>query len=256
RVQQRARLCVFELLPILRELDNDGADKLLQSSQQAQLGLKQFPNGLQSIDDSIGDTLAEGEPVQNLGPTIADTGVPVGHGPDPRVRETVRMAENNPRQAIAAAATLPETEGSPDWPFEFPRADAYLRIAQALAKKNPSVASDALEQMAESLKHIAHPYQTMAMGYWVAGITMAREMDEVDLALKLFRSGMEQADRLRSEDADPDDPNIAIKAWWPSVSAYWLLVLASSQFSPQTALEQVAKIKDPAILLLPEVRLA
>jgi hypothetical protein len=40
-------------------------------------------------------------------------------------------------------------------------------------------------------------------------------MDEVDLALKLFRSAMEQADRLRSEDADPDDPKIAIKACGP-----------------------------------------
>jgi len=123
-------------------------------------------------------------------------------------------------------------------------------------KKNPSVASDALEQMAESLKHSAHPYQTMAMGYWVAGITMAREMDEVDLALKLFRSGMEQADRLRSEDADPDDPNIAIKALWPSVCAYSGLIGAASQISPQTALQRVQEIEDPEILLLLEIKLA
>jgi len=121
-------------------------------------------------------------------------------------------------------------------------------------KKNPSVAKDALEEMQESLKHTADPYR--AMDKWVEGIAIAKEIGEVDLALKLFRSGMEQADRLRSEDADPDDPNIALKAWWPSVSAYWRLVLASSQFSPQTALEQVAEIKDPEILLLLEVRLA
>jgi hypothetical protein len=67
---------------------------------------------------------------------------------------------------------------------------------------------------------------------------------------------MEQADRLRSEDADPSDPNIALKAWWPSVSAYCRLVLAASQFSPQWALERVREVKDPEILLLLEVRLA
>jgi hypothetical protein len=245
---------VFELLPILRELDNDEADKLLQSSQQAQLGLKQFPNGMQSIDPSIGDTLPKGEPVHNLGPSIADTGVSVGYGPDPRVRETVRIAEDNPRQAITAAATLPETVGSPDWAFEFPRAEAYLGIARALMKKNPSVAGDALAQMAESLNHIAHPYQ--AMGQWLEGITIAREIDELDLALNLFRLGMEQADRLRSEDANPDDPNIAIKAFWPSVCAYSGLILAVSQISPQTALERVREIKDPEILLLLEIKLA
>jgi len=245
---------VFELLPILRELDNDEADRLLQSSQQAQFGLKQFPNGLQSVDPSIGDTLPKGEPVHNLGPSMVDTGVSVGYGPDPRVREIVRMAEDNPRQAIAAAATLPETVGASDWPFEFPRAEAYLGIARALTKKNPSAASDALEQMAESLKHVAHPYQTM--GQWLEGIASAKEMDEVDLALNLFRSGMEQADRLRSEDADPDDPNTAIKAFWPSVCVYSGLILAASQISPQTTLARVREIKDPEILLLLEVKLA
>jgi hypothetical protein len=245
---------LFELLPILRELDNDEADKLLQSSQQAQLGLKQFPNGMQSIDPSIGDTLPKGEPVHNLGPSMADTGGSVSYGPDARVQEIVRMAEDNPRKAIAAAATLPETVGSPDWPFDFPRAEAYLGIARALMEKNPSAASDALEQMAESLKHIAHTYQTM--GQWLEGITIARKIDQVDLALKLFRLGMEQADRLRSEDADPDDPNIATKAFWPSVCVYSGLVLAAAQISPQTALEHVREIKDPEILLLLEVKLA
>jgi len=121
-------------------------------------------------------------------------------------------------------------------------------------KKNPSVAKDALEEMQESLKHTADPYR--AMDKWVEGIAIAKEIGEVDLALKLFRSGMEQADKLRREDADPSDPNTAFKAWWPSVSAYWRLVLAASKFSATTALEQVREIKDSEILLLLEVRLA
>jgi hypothetical protein len=53
-----------------------------------------------------------------------------------------------------------------------------------------------------------------------------------------------------------DNGNIALKAWWPSVSAYGRLVIAASQFSPQTALERVREIKDPEILLLLEVMLA
>jgi hypothetical protein len=252
---------VFELLPILRQLDNDEADRLLQSSQQAQFQLKQFPNGIQSLDPSIGDTVPKkGEPVHNLGGSIGglDRGGAsemdqVLNAANARVQEIVRMAGDNPRQAIAAAATLPEEVG-PVWRLEFPRAQAYLGFARAVIMKNSSAAQDALEEMMESLKHTAHPYR--AMDKWLDGIEIAREMDDVDLALKLFRSGMEQADRLRSEDADPSDPNIALKAWWPSVSAYWRLVLAASQFSPQWALERVREVKDPEILLLLEVRLA
>src|SRR5262249_50666712 len=132
---------------------------------------------------------------------------------------------------------------------------AYLEIARALTKKNPSVAGDALEQMAESLKHMApNPYQPT--GQWVEGIAIAREMDEANLALNLFRSGMEQADRLRNQDDDPDDPNTAIKAFWPSVCAYSALVLNVAQISPQTALQRIKEIKDPEILLLLEVKLA
>ena len=251
---------VFELLPILRQLDNDEADRLLQSSQQAQFQLKQFPNGIQSLDPSIGDTLPkEGEPVHSLGGSIggsigaSDQTNQVLQAANARVQQIGRMAEDNPRQAIGAAASLPEAVG-PDWPLELPRAQAYLGIARAVMKKNPSAAKDALEEMVESLKHTAHPYH--AMDKWLDGIQIAREMDEVDLALKLFRSGMEQADSLRGEDADPSDPNIALKAWWPSVSAYRRLVMAASQFSPQTALERVREIKDPEILLLLEVMLA
>jgi hypothetical protein len=46
---------VFELLPVLRQLDDDEADKILKDSQQAQIHLKQFPNGIQSIDPTITD---------------------------------------------------------------------------------------------------------------------------------------------------------------------------------------------------------
>jgi hypothetical protein len=128
------------------------------------------------------------------------------------------------------------------------------RYFSTATKKNSSAARDALEEMAASLKHAPYPYPTMEN--WLEGMAIAREMGELDLAVKLFRSGMEQADKLRSEDADPDDPNLALKAWWPSVSAYWRLIQAASRFSPRTALERVREIKEPEILLLLEVRLA
>ncbi len=247
---------VFELLPVLRQLDDDEADKILRDSQQAQIQLKQFPNGIQSLDPTIRDTPAKEGEKQGL------TGGSVGPPNEMeqafdtnkvRVEEIGRMAEDNPRQAIAAAATLPESVGK-SWVAEFPRAQAYLAIARSAMKKNPSAAKDALEEMAASLEQAPYPYH--AMENWIEGIAIAREMGEVDLAVKLFRSGMEQADKLRSEDADSYDPNLALKAWWPSVSAYWRLVQAASRFSPRTALEQVRGIKDPEILLLLEVRLA
>jgi hypothetical protein len=87
-------------------------------------------------------------------------------------------------------------------------------------------------------------------------MAIAKDIGEVDLSVKLFQSGMEQVDRLRNEDIDSDDPNLALKAWWPSVNAYWQLVRTASEFSPDTALAEVREIKDPEILVLLEVKLA
>jgi len=253
---------VFELLPVLKELDPDEAEKLLQSSQQAQLHLKQFPNGIQSLDPSLGDSVPKGgeHPYQTWISTpefergMSDPIHQDFNAAEARVREIVHTAEDNPRQAMAAAATLPETIGSSVWPFVFPRAETYLGIARALMKKNPPFADDSLTQMAESVKDMAPHPQTTHL--WLEGIAIAREMNEAGLALKLFRSGMEQADRLRNQDNDPDDPNTAIKAFWPSVCAYSGLVLNIVQISPQTALQRIQEIKDPEILLLLEVKLA
>ena len=248
---------LFELLPVLKELDDEEADKLLRDSQQAQFQLKQFPNGIQSVDPSIGDTPArEDEAGRDLQMSF---GPPNQRGQDlerseARVKEIGRMAEDNPRQAIAAAASLPESADLyPGLEF-FPRAHAYVVVARAAMKKNPSAASDALEEMAASLKDAGHPYH--ALEYWGDGMTIAKEMNEVDLEAKLFQSGMEQVDKLRAEDTDSDNPNLALKAWWPSVSAYWWLVEAAAQFSPRTALEQVRALKDPEIVAVLEVKLA
>jgi hypothetical protein len=251
---------VFELLPVLRQLDDEEADKILKDSQQAQLQLKQFPNGIQSLDPTIRDTPAqEGE---QRGLTGGSTGPPDQmlqflEKSQARVKEIGRSAEDNPRQAIAAAASLPESVpfGSNGAENEFfPRAEAYVAIARTAMKKNPSAARDALEEMAASLKDAAHPYH--ALEHWGEGMTIAKEMGELELAVKLFRSGMEQVDKLKNEDTDSDDPNLALKAWWPSVRAYWWLVKAAAQFSPHTALEQVRAIKDPEIVAVLEVKLA
>ncbi len=251
---------VFELLPVLRQLDDEEADKILKDSQQAQFQLKQFPNGVQSLDPTIRDTPAqEGEqPGLTGGPTgPLNQMLQLLERSQARAEEIGHSAEDNPRQAIAAAASLPESVpfGSNGGEDEFfPRAQAYVAIARTAMKKNPSAARDALEEMAASLKDAAHPYH--ALEHWGEGMTIAEEMGELELAVKLFRSGVQQVDKLKNEDTDPDDPNLALKAWWPSVWAYWWLVKAAAQFSPDTALEQVRAIKDPEIVAVLEVKLA
>ncbi len=93
---------VFEFLPILGEMDSDQADRLPHDSPEAQAQVKDFPNGIQSLNPAIRDTpLRKGEE--------ASTGGMVGMGIAPmlqqakiteayesRIAEIVRVAEAIP----------------------------------------------------------------------------------------------------------------------------------------------------------------
>jgi hypothetical protein len=247
---------IFELLPILRELDNAEAEKLLEASVQAKTQLERLPNGIQSLDPTIRDTpLKDGERsditsaigAQGLGSLLRQA--------DPnnsRVQEIAHMAETDPRRAIAAAASLPSTASQTDL-----RVETLIAIARRTMNSNPSAARDALEQMATSLKDsTASSLKNGLNNYWVEGIDISIQIGEVALAQRLLKSGMEQAEKLREEDADEDNPNLALKASWPSAAAFSRLVSAALHIAPQTALTAVKEIPDPQLQMICEIRLA
>jgi hypothetical protein len=248
---------VFELLPVLKELDKDEADQILSDSQAAKSQLQQFPNGIQSLNPAIKDTppgkgeksWAGGMVGNKIGPMLQQSDVAEAY--ETRIEEIVRMAQSNPKQAIAEASGLPNSAGS-----IAPHAEALLKIAGIAWMKNPLYARDALEEVSEVLKNVEPTGHTGSMDYWLAGIEIAKRIGEIDLAKKLLKGGMGQVENLKSKDTDSDAPNLALKASWPSTAALSRLILAAADISPQTALGAIAEISDPEVRLLCQVRLA
>jgi hypothetical protein len=251
---------LFELLPILRPLDPADADKLLNDSQTARDLLRQFPNGLQSIDPAIRDTprkdneppaISGGDVGSQLGSVLERKEISKAY--QSRVDEIGHVADDNPAQAIPAAAALPDAADR-----LAPRAQALLAIARAAVTKHPTLAKQALEEMAESLKKTDPSSQKSywdQSSLWVQAIDIASMMRDLDLAGKLLKLGLQQAEQLRTKDLDPDDPNQALEAWWPSSAAAARLVAASA-LSPRSALELAQQIDSPAVRALCEVKLA
>jgi len=251
---------VFELLPILTELDSAEADRLLESSVQARSQLQRLPSGVQSLDPTIRDTaLKNGERSEMKGMVGGQQGLGSMLQPanaadvyNVRLQEIGRMAEADPQRAIAAAASLANAAARTDL-----RSEALLAIARMMMKSNPSAARDALERLTESLKTVNTSRVNRGLkNYFVEGIEISVQIGEFELAKRLLKSGLEQAEKLREMDVDHDDPNIALKASWPSAFAYWRLVVAAAQITPQMALEAVTEISDPELQLLCEIRLA
>jgi hypothetical protein len=137
-------------------------------------------------------------------------------------------------------------------------------------KKNPSASKEALEQMADSLKKV-DPAMYGRVGLrvgvglrvqycWSDGVELANKMKDTDLARSLLQEGMEQAERWKGVDGDDDgddnDPNHALKAWWPSAALFSALLRSAAHISPQTALELIHKLQDPDLVTLFQIRLA
>ena len=91
---------------------------------------------------------------------------------------------------------------------------------------------------------------------WSDGVELANNMKDTDLARSLLQEGMEQAERWKGVDGDDNDPNLALKAWWPSVALFSALLNSAAHISPQTALELIHKFQDPDLVTLFQIRLA
>jgi dihydroorotase/N-acyl-D-amino-acid deacylase len=64
-----------------------------------------------------------------------------------------------------------------------------------------------------------------------------KEMGEPNTGWENEWLGMEQAERWKSVDGEDNDPNRALKAWWPSVALFSAMVRSGAHISRQTALE-------------------
>ncbi len=253
---------LFELVPILKQLDNAEAERLVKDSHVTETQIRQYPEGIQSLDPTIRDTSLKagersdvngsvGDPISMKNTLPKTIAAEMYHS---RVQEIGRMAEDDPKEAIAAAATLPEVERS-----LAPRAEALLAIAKAAMKNNPSIAKEALEAMAQSLKRTDPSAQKSywdQSSLWGEASDISRNMPDLDFARQLVTSGIQQAAHLESKDRDPDDPNMAMMAWWPSTAATLRLIGAASRISPKAALDQTEKIDDRELRVLCEIEVA
>jgi hypothetical protein len=80
-----------------------------------------------------------------------------------------------------------------------------------------------------------------------SAVTTYADMGETDDAERAISEGIKVADKLLENDLNPDDPNKALKAWWPSADAYRRFVEAQTKISRPDTLGLLKEIKDPDI---------
>ncbi len=253
--------CLFQLLPVLKQVDPEEAKELLQKNDQMQRMLAQYPEGTESLmprtppapPSESGGAKEAGKAPQPSGMSFmvgaGDRG-PNAMGAEMALRTqqlkniTKELEDGHPNNALAQASAVTDL-GT--------RAILYQTIARATVKKNPSVARDALSKLVELSEQLRDFQQLQALR--TAG-ELYLQMNETDQAKKAVEHGFKLADNLFKTDTNADDPNKALKAYWPSAEAYRSFTRLAGQISPPYALTMLAEIGDPEMKVLAETSLA
>jgi len=257
---------LFALLPVLSKLDESRAKQLLDDNQDLQAKLNQYPDGISSLmpapkpgTTSSGRTVSSVRTVDGPGP---GPGAGSGSGPRPsgpapanaaqdymrqealrKMQEVTDEGEKDPTQAIAHTMTLPVKMDN-GGPAYSPRAAALEAIARANVKKNPAGAGQALSELRKLAADL--PLRSQAQ-YLSSAASLYLQMDEKDNADKIVGEGFKVAEKLLEIDTNADDPNTALKAWWPSTDAYRRFVEVESKISQRATVGVLREIKDPEI---------
>jgi len=247
---------LFQVLPTLKKLDPERAETLLRDNQQIAALMGQYKNGMQSLNPAMTDTPAE-EGAEPAHMSMRITNGQGGGNPSAQeaeriagrkqVEEIVKDAESNPKQAVARALSLPNTQQNDL------KSQALDGVAKALLKKSPSNAKSAIDEQTKSVDQLRpmqqQRYLTSAANYLI-------ELDEKEAAEKVIAQGMKLAARLHEDDLNANDPNEAMRPYWPSAAMWRSFVVVAKKISPQVAWDATKDINDPEIQLFTRIWLA
>jgi hypothetical protein len=229
---------LFELLPILRQLDERQAERLLKENQSVSGVLAKYPKGVESLKNPEGGIsgYSAGTPDAR---TVAFTEA------EARIARIVADADKHPRDALATALVLQNKNE---------RARALDQIAQSVWKKNEAVTKEVLRALADQLPDLNDDQQ--AAMYLEGAARFYIAINDTDSVTQIVDKGFKAASRLYKIDTNADDPNTTLKAYWPSTDAYSRFLRIAGEVSPASAFAALKEIPDPEIRALAEAALA
>jgi hypothetical protein len=268
---------LFQLLPVLKTIDPEQAEKLLKERQDVQTLLAKYPSGMGSISPETSQSpqaggqqgsrrggsgtsmmVSSGAPGPGgrtggaqggRGPS-AGAGMPGAgqQGPNPlemqRMAKLVEDAAQHPQDSIAGAATITDTEM---------RVHTYIGIARESWKNNSTAAKMALSKASDAMSELKPDQQLMGLRELA---TLYQRLDDTDGAKKTIEKGLNAAEKLFKTDTNADDPNQAPKAYWPSTGAYRSMLGLATKISPTWAMSLLKEIPDEDMKALNQIAIA
>jgi len=247
-------LRLFEVLPILKELDSSRAEALQREHESVKSALTRYPQGLNSIPPVKRET-SDGKSedtsgIVNFGPTLPDAAAE-----DEQVyvfATSARISEEcskDLRQALADALGLPQVTPK----GYHPQFSALRTVSKMAAIREPQVAREAIAGIRKQIDGLRPLWAVVAL--LEAGETYLK-MGDKDGATSVLADAMRWVDKLYDEDSDQDNPNLAFKGNWPSVAMWGRCIGLATKISSDRAERLIEEISDPEIAALEKIAYA
>lgn len=240
---------LVQVLTVLRQLDNEQAERLLEVNSGAQNMLDRYSQAMQSQDSSQAPKDKEGRvgDIRSISYSTSNNSAYTGQMQSRWQSERdLRMfvdkiadeAEKDPKQALADAMNMPQSGSNEN---QSPRVLCLLRLAGRLANKNPGTAKSALDEARKNLDSYSPLMRGDAL---VQEAELYLSIEANDFAKKALEDAAKEAEKLFSSEADERDPNVAFKGTWPSASLWWRCVQVGAKISPAFVEGIIAGISD------------
>jgi len=234
---------LFQLLPVLRQIDSAKADELLRGYSGPQEAFRRYPEGLSSMapQERRGDPhLLVGV---SRGRATLQLESPSYENEAEKARQLVDLSMKDASQSLSTAETLtyPSLE-----------AMALESIAQAVKHSDSMIAREALRHLLEIAPKL--PPQLRAK-YLISATEIYLSMRQPDDAQSSLSQAAETVEELYRQDSDKDDPNMSLKVFWPSTAMWQRLMGVAIKISSQSALSILKTVPDKDIALLMRISL-
>jgi hypothetical protein len=161
-----------------------------------------------------------------------------------QVSKIAAEAEKHPRDALAMTTSVSNLNL---------RSQALLMIARSTWKNDSSIAREALQKFMDLYPSLELTQQVMCLST-AANIDL--NMGETDDAKNVIEKGLAAADAAYKKDSNADDPNKALKAYWPSAEAYRGMLRLAVRISPAWAANLAKEISDPEMKVVAQIAMA
>ncbi len=245
-------LRLFQLLPVIQDLDPSKAEQLLRDNPKTKGILKRYPQGMRSLDATITSTpRAKGEraeifaisrgPIDEYDPQAAQRSADI----EKQRKAIYELARKDAKRALDSALALPGNEET--------RADTLVTVGQVVGERDSSITKTAVK---EALKLSSEFDSVFRLQTLADAADVYLQLKDQDSALKTIAEGNTFAQRLYAKDADLSAPNTALKAQWPSTNAWRQFVGLAARISPDEATNLIDEVPDPEIDAFLRVALA